>query len=259
VKLWLKIVPVALAGLLLTPVQVLLMLLRLPGQGWPPLLFHRIAVTVMGVRVKATGEVPARRPLLIVANHVSWLDIVVLGSMMPLSFVAKAEVAGWPLFGQMARLQRTIFVDRARRTATREVSRSLADRLREGDAMVLFAEGTTGDGTRVLPFRSALLGAARDAGAAGRDVLLQPLSIVYTRRDGLPLNASGRRDIAWVGDVDLLPHLASVLRGGPIEATVSFGAPMMFGPESDRKAATRAMEAEVRRLTTLSITGREAG
>lgn len=101
------------------------------------------------------------------SNHVSWLDIIVLGSLRPLSFVAKSEIAGWPVVGTLARLQRTVFIDRARRADTAAVNAAVARRLAGGDLIVLFAEGTTGDGTRLLPFRSSLVGAAR-AALAGR-------------------------------------------------------------------------------------------
>ena len=121
-----------------------------------------------GVRVDAGGRAIARHgPLLVVSNHTSWLDITVISTLAPLSFVAKSEVAGWPLFGTFARLQRSIFIDRTRRKGAAEANREIAERLAGGDAIVLFAEGTTSDGNRVLPFRSAVVGAARDAIARG--------------------------------------------------------------------------------------------
>ena len=112
------------AGLALTtavlfPVQWVLLKRDSLRAGAPPWWWHRAAVRLLDLRVETRGAPVPARPLLIVANHVSWLDIVVLGSLMPLSFVAKAEVASWPVFGFLARMQRTVFVDRTRRTATR--------------------------------------------------------------------------------------------------------------------------------------------
>ena len=119
-----------------------------------------------------------------ISNHTSWLDITVISTLAPVSFIAKREVASWPLFGTFARLQRSIFIDRTRRKGAAEANREIAERLAGGDAIILFAEGTTSDGNRVLPFRSSLVGAARDAVAeAGHTghVLVQTLTVAYVR------------------------------------------------------------------------------
>ncbi len=225
--------------------------------GVPPWWWHRTAVRLLGLRVETRGIPAPQRPLLIVANHVSWLDILVLGSLMPLSFVAKAEVASWPVFGFLARMQRTVFVDRTRRTATRGVADDIAARLRQGDPMVLFAEGTTSNGAEVLPFRSALLGAARHALTGdGLPAMVQPVSIAYTRRNGLPLGRRGRTAIAWYGDMEIAGHLWGVLTDGAIDAVVSFGEPIAFRPDGDRKHVTATAEAAVRAMTAAALAGR---
>ena len=203
-----------------------------------PVAFHRLVCRLCRVRRTVEGAPAAGRPLLILANHVSWLDISVLSTLLPVSFVAKSEVAGWPIVGAFARLQRSVFVERGRRAATARVNRAVASRLADGDAIVLFAEGTTSDGNRVLPFRSALVGAASEAmTAAGTDapVLVQPLAITYTHRDGLPLGRGDRPAIAWYGDMDLAPHLLGILSGGPIGARIIWGEPIAYRPGSDRK------------------------
>ena len=150
---------------------------------------------VLGLRVIVKGEIARAAPVLVVSNHVSWVDIVVLGGLAPLSFVAKSEVAGWPIIGTLARLQRSIFVDRTRRTMTADIARSIGHRLVAGDTIVLFGEGTTGDGNRVLPFRPALLASVREAmsasGAGGTPILVQPLSIVYSGLRRLAARARG--------------------------------------------------------------------
>jgi 1-acyl-sn-glycerol-3-phosphate acyltransferase len=110
--------------------------------------------------VRLTGAAIDTRPLLIVANHSSWLDISIITSLAPVVFVAKAEIARWPFFGLLAKLQRSIFVERDRRHKTGAVTSEIAQRLAEGDPVLLFGEGTAGDGNRVLPFRTALIGAA---------------------------------------------------------------------------------------------------
>jgi len=215
-----------------------------------PILFHRVFLWLFGVRVTQSGSPPAPgEAALVLANHVSWLDIIAIGSLRPLSFVAKSEIAGWPVIGGLAALQRTIYIDRQRRGATATVSAAMGHRLAEGELVVLFAEGTTGDGTRLLPFRSSLVGAARAAlqAEAGQGrVRLQPLAIAYPRRNGLPVTRSERSEIAWYGDMELAPHLAAFVQGGPIDVHVVWGAPIAFEANTDRKVATAAAEAEVR-------------
>jgi 1-acyl-sn-glycerol-3-phosphate acyltransferase len=214
-----------------------------------PMIYHRAILRILDVRVEVRGAVAGERPLLIVSNHISWLDIPVLGAVAQASFVAKSEIRSWPVIGFLATLQRTLFVERERRHRTGKATSEIGARLSGGDAVVLFAEGTTSDGIRVLPFRSALMGAAREASnAEGGPVLVQPLAVRYTRRDGLPIGRAAMQAIAWVGDTDLVPHLAGILSGGPIDAVVSWGEPLAFHPTGDRKALAVALEASVRAL-----------
>jgi 1-acyl-sn-glycerol-3-phosphate acyltransferase len=223
-----------------------------------PVWFHRYVARVFRVRIHHRGAPAAARPLLIVSNHVSWLDITVLSTGLPVSFIAKSEVATWPLFGLFAKLQRSVFVDRNRRSDTAAVNAEIAERLRSGDPIVLFAEGTTSDANRVLPFRSALIGAAGTAvaGEDGAPVYIQPLAVTYTRRNGLPLTRTERPGIAWYGDMDLLPHLGALLCDGPLDVTLSWGEPILYAAASDRKAVTRAAEAQIRALDAAVRTGR---
>ncbi len=260
VGLALRCAALALAFAVLAPPHWLA--LRLSGRrpGLAPMLFHRAFLALFSVRVTQSGTPPILgEGALMLSNHVSWLDIVALGSLRPLSFVAKSEIAGWPVIGPLAGLQRTIFIDRRRRGATATVSAAMGHRLAEGELVVLFAEGTTGDGTRLLPFRSSLVGAARAAlqaeAGAGR-VRLQPVAITYPRRNGLPVVRSERAEIAWYGDMELAPHLAAFIANGPMDVHVIWGAPVAFEACSDRKAATAAVEAEVRAALRRAATGR---
>ena len=195
-----RLLLLGLCSLVLVPLQMLA--LRL---GWSatlhvlPMWFHRALLKIFNVRVIERGTPPGRAPTIVVSNHVSWLDIPVIGSLHPLSFIAKSEIEGWPVVGFMATLQRSVFIDRQRRKATAEVNDALAHRLVKGEVIVLFAEGTTGDGNRLLPFRSSLVGAAQAALAdpSVERIHLQPLAIVYTRRNGLPGTRRERPDFAW--------------------------------------------------------------
>lgn len=228
------------------------------GAGLAPYLWHRAARVILGLKVRQHGRPSESRPLLIAANHVSWLDIVVLGSTMPLSFIAKSEVGGWPVVRFLARMQRTVYVDRSRRTRTAATGAEIADRLAAGDPVVLFAEGTSSNGNEVLPFRSALIGAARQALGTEAEIAVQPLSIAYSRLGGLPLGRIERHHVAWYGDMDLAPHLLRVLSGPPLDAEVTWGAAIPLASDGDRKVVTAAAEAAVRRLTAAALAGRAA-
>lgn len=239
------------------PLQWLSLKLNLPTQRLLPLLFHRIAAPMLGVRVTVRGMPSAERPLLLVSNHSSWLDIVILSSILPVVFIAKSEIARWPLFGLFAKLQRSVFVNRSRRQQTGEVNRTIASRLANGDPVVLFGEGKASDGNRVLPFRSALLGALKDAlGEQGRGHV-QPVSVAYTRLQGVPMGRQFRHVAAWYGDINLVAHLKRVVREGAIDAVVTFGPPFDVEPGVDRKRLARATEDAVRRMTVAALMGRE--
>lgn len=222
-----------------------------------PRLWHRMTLKMLGVRVEVEGERVARRPLLIAANHVSWLDILILGSLDGVHFIAKAEMRHWPVLGTFARQQRSVFVERDRRRASPEQAREIAERLADGDPMVLFAEGTTGDGNGVLPFKSTLFSAAQLALATDKadEVVVQPVAIAYTRTGGLHLDRRERAELAWIGDTDLVPHLKTVLAARPIDVKVCFGKTIPFRAQGDRKAVARAAETEVRRMLVEALRG----
>lgn len=249
------LVPLTLIGM---PVQWAALRLGLDAAGSIPVLYHRIVCRVLGIRRVVTGAPPRGVPALILANHVSWLDISVIGSLVPLSFIAKSEVAGWPFVGLLAKLQRSVFIDRTRRRATAEVNGAVGRRLARGDAIVLFAEGTTGDGMRMLPFRSALVGAARSVleDEVAPSIVLQPLSIAYVARDGLPLGRAERPAVAWYGDMNLAPHLMGIFHGGPFDAHLVWGEPIPFDAGTDRKHATRLAETRVGDAFRQAVHGR---
>jgi 1-acyl-sn-glycerol-3-phosphate acyltransferase len=221
---------------------------------WPrmarllPMHYHRLVRRILGIRVEVSGTAPEQGPLLIASNHVSWLDIVVLSSVAPLSFVAKKEVGRWPFFGSLARLQRTVFVDRDRRHATGGSRNELRRRLDAGDIIVLFAEGTSGDGRSVLPFKSSFFGAADEPG-----VLVQPVTLAYRGHRNLPMTRRLLPAYAWYGDMDLAPHLLGALREGPIEVAVVCHPPLSLSGEMSRKALARHAEEEVRRGLVLAL------
>jgi 1-acyl-sn-glycerol-3-phosphate acyltransferase len=255
-----RVATIGLAALPLLPLQMLIVRFRPDRSEVIPQLFHRIVCRVASVRTVVEGVPPPPGSHgLIVANHVSWLDIPVLGAQLPLSFIAKSEVAGWPGIGLLARLQDTIFIDRSRRSATAETAAAMGHRLRAGDCVALFAEGTTGDGSRILPFRSSLLGAVKEAlGPEGEgEIMVYPLAILHLGRHGIPGGRAGRSLLAWYGDMSLGPHLRSILGGGPIDVRLVWGEPIAMGRAHSRKETAKLAERSVRAAALAHFSGRD--
>jgi 1-acyl-sn-glycerol-3-phosphate acyltransferase len=223
--------------LALMPVQILILLVA-PRFWWAlPHAYHKLCCRIMGLSVRVVGMPAKTRPTLFVSNHVSYLDIPVLGSVAPVAFIAKREVAQWPGYGWLAKLQRTVFVDR-RRNTTLEQRDSIRRRLASGDALVLFPEGTSNDGNRILPFRSALLSVA-EAAPADRPLAIQPVSIAYTSVNGVPLGWGLRPLVAWYGGMELGGHLWRFSRLGRVEVIVQFHGEVRVGDFPSRKELAR--------------------
>ncbi|MDJ0386870.1 lysophospholipid acyltransferase family protein [Roseomonas sp. E05] len=221
--------------LLCIPVQMVL--LSVPGTGKRRFarLYHATLCRLIGLRVQVVGEVCQEAPALFLSNHSSWLDILVLGSVLEAPFVAKAEVGTWPLIRTVARLGRTVFVSRSR-GRTGEEADVMRQRLRAGDSLILFPEGTSNDGARVLPFRSSFLAVA-DAATA-----VQPISVVYDRIGGLPARRRDRPHFAWYGDMDIGSHFWRLACRPGGRVTVLLHQPMDPGAFRNRKALTLAVE-----------------
>lgn len=211
-----------------------------------PLAFCRTVLRLIRVQLVVEGQPADGAPLLLAANHVSWIDIPALGAIAPFCFLAKSELGSWPLLASFARIQGTVFVDRKRRRTIPAANRAMAARMASGRPVLLFPEGTTSAGPHPGPFRSSHFAAARDLLArpdAPDLVLIQPIALSYST----PL-------AAWVGDDDLVRHLWRVLRAPPLRCRITFGSPRRFVAGDDRKVAARQAEAAVAGL--LVATGR---
>ncbi len=173
--------------------------------------------------------------MLFVSNHCSYSDVMVLGSVIMGSFVAKAEVARWPVFGFLAKLQDTVFVERTGIRA-REQRDGMIQRLAAGDNLILFPEGTSDDGNRVLPFKSALFSVAQHPLENGDTVKIQPVSIAYTQLDGMPTGRALKPYLAWYGDMELASHLWELAGLGMITVEVIFHTPVAMSAFGSRKA-----------------------
>lgn len=243
----------------LVPFQYLFVKLHLKWQRSLPRIFHRIAAYLLGFRVKRYGEIAKGRPLLLISNHVSWSDIVVLSSVANVCYIAKSEVRKWPVFGIFAVLQRTVFIDRERKNHSAQQASEIAKRLAGGDAMVLFPEGTTSDGNRVLPFKTSLFGAAQTVlrETSETTVIVQPVSIAYTGVHGMPMGRYYRPIASWPGDVELMPHLKGILKEGAIDVEIRFGEPYEVTADTSRKELAYLMEKRVKAMLQSSLMGRD--
>jgi len=237
----------------LMPVQAMGLALRRRWVARLPCFYHRNCCRIFGLRVRRIGQPTAIRPALFVVNHISYADIAVLGSLIPGSFVAKTEVARWPLFGWLAKLQRSVFVDRqVRSTAVQRDA--IAKRLAAREALILFPEGTSGDGNRLLPFKTALFAVA-DRGP-GDIVTVQPVSIAYTRLDGLPIGRRYRPLVAWYGAMAMAPHLWTMLGFAAIEVVVEFHGATSAAECGSRKALARCCHERIAAGLAAALSGR---
>lgn len=257
VRIALVLLVVLLWTLVLLPVQLIGIWLKLPVRMRLPRWWHRVACPALGIRVHVHGTIERGRPLLLASNHVSWKDIMVLGSVADVVYIAKSEVRTWPVFGWLARLQRSVFIERERKRETGRQIGDVAERLNAGEIVVLFAEGTTSDGNRILEFKTSLFGAASAAlsSVPNGEVFVQPVAIAYTRVHGMPMGRLHRPIAAWPGDVPLVPSLIGVLKEGAIDVDVSFGEAVRFTASSRRKDVARETERAVRRMLTDRLRG----
>jgi len=185
--------------------QLLGLILRTGDGRHLRLRFYRGALRILGIRIHVHREFSPRRPLFVAANHVSYLDIFVLGSLIPAVFVSKQEVRRWPVVGFVAAMQHTIFIARRRSRADSEI-RPIENALNNGHNVVVFPEGTSTNGTSILPFKSALFEAARRANA-----YVQPVSLVYRERHGGVLSVKDRDFYTWGTDAPFFAHFARLI------------------------------------------------
>ncbi len=238
--------------LILMPIQAVLVLLRVNAAARSlPVFYHRWCGRILGIELDFRGTRTSHRPTLFVANHISYLDITIIGGAIEGSFVAKAEVSRWPLFGWLARLQRTIFVERTDRAGAMRQRDAIRKRLDDGDNLILFPEGTSNDGTHLLPFKSTLFSAADD-----ERVLVQPVSVAYRLLDGMPLGRFYRPFFAWYGDMLMLPHLWTFLGFGRLTVVIMFHEPVRLADFASRKALSEHCWQVINNGLSAALSGR---
>lgn len=229
--------------LALLPLQVISVALGARLAERVPQLYYAGLCRILGIVVRVAGSPVKDRPALFIANHSSWLDIPVLGGVVEGAFVAKADVARWPGVGLLARLQRTVFVERIRQRADAH-ARQLGERLSEDARLMLFPEGTSTDGSYVLPFKSTLFSAVERAPLHARPVV-QPVTVAYVRIGGLPADQRTRPTVAWYGDMTFVPHVWGVFQLGSVNVDVTFHEPVPESCFRSRKTLAAHCEAVV--------------
>lgn len=238
-----RIAAILLASVLAMPLQWALQpLLRGRARFALPRRWHAALRRALGIHVELAGT-PRNLPrTLYVGNHVSHFDIPLLGSLLDARFIAKDDMERWPGMRWVGSLQRTLFVSRRRADAVR-VAAQVEAAMQAGDGLVLFAEGTTSDGTRVAPFKSTLLGLFT---RGAQDWMLQPFTIDVLDVDDVPLDVGGDRDgYAFHGDMQAGAHAWRFLRSRGARVLVVFHAPVPIAPGSDRKALAAQARAVV--------------
>jgi 1-acyl-sn-glycerol-3-phosphate acyltransferase len=198
-------------------------------QAWAGVMLKHLAIKLV-----VNGTPPAGGPVLLAANHISWLDIVVIHASRHCRFISKSDVKAWPLVGMLATGAGTLYIERESRRDAMRVVHHMAERLSAGEVLAVFPEGTTGDGTHVLPFHANLLQAAIAVNAP-----IQPVALQF-------VDAQGQQSFApcYIGDDTLLGSLWRTLCSDGIQAVVTFGAPQTADGR-DRRAWAVALREDI--------------
>jgi lyso-ornithine lipid O-acyltransferase len=193
----------------------------------------QMVIAALGIRLKITGTPPDRG--LLVANHLSYLEVLIFGAALPCYLVSKAEIASWPFFGPLARAGGTLFVDRGSLASAEAVTREIAQRLKGPVPVLFFPEGTSSDGSKLLRFHSRLFTPAVEASI--------PVTAAAVRY--VPDNGSAERNLCWFDDQEFLPHLWKLLGGPNFSAQIEFGEPRIY---TNRRTAANETYAEIQAM-----------
>ncbi len=222
--------------------KIIFSLLSLKVTRFIPVYFHKLVLWLVNIEVKIEGKILKKQGddgILLVSNHISYIDIPVLGSLVPINFVAKEEVKNWALIGILAKIGSTIFVKRSKDQLLKEKN-SIQKVIDNGGKVILFPEGTTSDGTRVLNFKSSLFSSVEN-----KDYCIQPVVINYKKINGLPINRWLKPMIAWYGDMEFKPHLIKMICLGSIIVKVNFLKPVNARQFKNRKSMTLFLQSVI--------------
>lgn len=206
-------------------------------------LWYMYCVWLSGVKVTVANKRSlSRKQKIILSNHTSYMDILVLGAAFDCFFVAKIDIAGWPIFGFLAKIGGTLFISRQRQFIKNQLT-LLETHIKAKQSLLIFPEGTTNNGMTVQPFKSSLLNAAF---TTERRPIIQPISLVYTRMNGQFLHTQEDYDnIAWYGDMFLAPHLWHLFRQKNVEAKIIIHPGIRITDDMDAKKITALAYSQV--------------
>lgn len=222
-------------------IQMVVMLFsRDKGSYYVPQLWHRGIACIVRLKVEIDGVAPSSAQTIFVSNHLSYLDIFAIGSHLRASFVAKEDIAHWPVIGFLCTVQQTAFISRASREA-KKVANSLGNMLKEGKSLILFPEGTSTSGQDMLPFKSSLFSLVQDS-SNGQSVQIQPFTLQLLETDGKPLDpVTASWDLySWYADMEFGPHFWAFLKQSGAKVRLTFHPVIVPSPADDRKTLAKA-------------------
>jgi lyso-ornithine lipid O-acyltransferase len=245
-----RIILFVVGTVLLVPVQLFFYLplhvLRILPRNQSPLVrvWYRYMLWVFGVRVVLVNKRNlGKKQKIFLSNHISYLDIFILGAYFNCFFVAKSDIAGWPIFGSLAKIGGTLFITRERRFLKRQLE-LLANHLKAKQSLLIFPEGTTSNGQEILPFKSSLLNSVMEM---KQKPFIQALTLVYTHMNDKKLITQEQFDqIAWYGDMTMPPHFGNLLRQKNFTARVIIHPPIHPNTESTPKSMTAEAHSQIK-------------
>ncbi|ODS24610.1 hypothetical protein AB835_02460 [Candidatus Endobugula sertula] len=222
-------------------INVVWRLLHIPHLEKCYFVFHSGCCWLFNLRCIEQGEISTQCPTLFLSNHVSYLDVFVLGRSLPAFFIAKSEVANWPILGSLAKIQNTLFFERNSKKVRSQLS-IMTEHFNQQGNLILFPEGTSTNGESVAPFKSSLL---QSVEAAEEDVFIQPVAIAYTRYKDKMMDRALRDKYAWYADMPFAPHFFSALGLGPAEVVITYHKPVLLKDFAHRKECAQYCQQQI--------------
>jgi len=225
-----------------------------------PRFFHRVICKILNVKIEVKGEISKYNPTLFVSNHMSYVDIPVLGSVLLGAFVSKSEIRTWPIIGLLATLQNTIFVQREKRRDAGNQANTISDRINSGDSIMVFPEGTTGSGTKVLKFKSSLFSIAKkkykyNSSMEEEFIKVQPITISFDEINNAKVVYEERGLYSWIGDEALWPHMPKFIGLGKKKIVVTFHPVVSMSQFENRKKIAKYCEDVISKGLSDNISG----
>ena len=227
------------------PIQFLLNVLKLKLKNIYPLFFYKVIKYIAGINIDTEGFERIEKKdtgTLYIANHVSWFDILCLGSLLNARFIAKKEVALMGIFGFLAKLSNTIFIDNSNKNKIYQYNNFIREKLINGESLILFPEGTTSDGNGIRKFKSSLFECINSSESL---INVQPISICYVSKNNIPMGIYSRRFIAWVGETSMVSSMKEFLSSGSITVNLIFHPKVSMNQFDNRKLLSSFCEEQI--------------